>query len=442
MAASERYFVFLLLNFFLLSVCCLPEPGKKDLHFDKNRTYGGFSKTMSKGYTVAIKGKCSGASKVQINWRLVVSECAEQFSFSKDTDDSLRSLRYSFVNHSLTGIQQVTCGSVIHLQDLSNQKEIIVFPRPVPEESKPGDDAKKSKPSKATSNKPGSSAGDDTKKQASTNPKQSPTPTSGTAVGEKKLNLKIVKKPDDHSRRKRDTNTEEVNNDDVETEIEEAGEPSTAVTTDAEEPSKAASKVKANNQVCVTKHDGVFLLIVNAFPVDEKKTSDEEKPTEKEFQLTLNVEMKAKRGYLSASDWPLYPFYGSMSLLYVFYGIVWLVVSACQWRDLLRIQFWIGGVIALGMLEKAVFFSEYNNINITGETSPGLTIFAELVSCVKRTLARILVIIVSMGFGIVKPRLGTTLHRVLGVGALYFILATVEGCFRALHPKSDPADSS
>lgn len=31
-----------------------------------------------------------------------------------------------------------------------------------------------------------------------------------------------------------------------------------------------------------------------------------------------------------------------------------------------------------------------------------LTIFAELVSCVKRTLARILVIIVSMGFGIVK----------------------------------------
>ena len=27
-----------------------------------------------------------------------------------------------------------------------------------------------------------------------------------------------------------------------------------------------------------------------------------------------------------------------MSLLYVFYGVVWLIVSACQWRDLLRIQ--------------------------------------------------------------------------------------------------------
>ncbi|KAM7432859.1 Transmembrane protein 87A [Porites harrisoni] len=126
-----------------------------------------------------------------------------------------------------------------------------------------------------------------------------------------------------------------------------------------------------------------------------------------------------------------------MSLLYVFYGVVWLIVCACQWRDLHRIQFFIGGVIALGMLEKAVFFSEYNNINITGETNPALTILAELVSCVKRTLDRILVIIISMGFGIVKPRHGTVLHRVLFVGGLYFILAAVEGCFRFLHPKSD-----
>jgi Lung seven transmembrane receptor len=43
-----------------------------------------------------------------------------------------------------------------------------------------------------------------------------------------------------------------------------------------------------------------------------------------------------------------------MCLVYVIYGIAWLVVSFCQWRDLLRIQFWIGGVILLGMLEKVI----------------------------------------------------------------------------------------
>ena len=36
-----------------------------------------------------------------------------------------------------------------------------------------------------------------------------------------------------------------------------------------------------------------------------------------------------------------------------------------------------------------------------------------------------------------RPRLGTALHRVLGVGGLYFILAAIEGCFRSLHVSTD-----
>jgi Lung seven transmembrane receptor len=49
-----------------------------------------------------------------------------------------------------------------------------------------------------------------------------------------------------------------------------------------------------------------------------------------------------------------------MCLVYVIYGIAWLVVSFCQWRDLLRIQFWIGGVILLGMLEKVILWLIFN----------------------------------------------------------------------------------
>lgn len=91
-----------------------------------------------------------------------------------------------------------------------------------------------------------------------------------------------------------------------------------------------------------------------------------------------------------------------MCLVYIVYGAVWLTVSFCQWRDLLRIQFWIGGVILLGMLEKATFYAEYLSINNTGEVVKGAVLLAEWVSCGKRTLARMLVIIVSLGFGIVK----------------------------------------
>lgn len=41
-----------------------------------------------------------------------------------------------------------------------------------------------------------------------------------------------------------------------------------------------------------------------------------------------------------------------------------------------------------------------------------------------------LIIIVSVGFGVVKPRLGSTLHKVVGVGFIYFILCSIEGVMR------------
>lgn len=50
---------------------------------------------------------------------------------------------------------------------------------------------------------------------------------------------------------------------------------------------------------------------------------------------------------------------------------------------------------------------------------------------------RMLVIIVSLGFGIVKPRLGSTMHRVVAIGALYFAIASIEAYLRIMKPKND-----
>ncbi|XP_065051994.1 transmembrane protein 87A-like [Rhopilema esculentum] len=192
-------------------------------------------------------------------------------------------------------------------------------------------------------------------------------------------------------------------------------------------PNQRKTRSVVNSEV-KTPMSGAYMLVINA----------RAKP-ETNFKLVIAVEIKGKRGYLSATEWPLLPFFGVMSLVYAVYAAGWFVASCLNWRDLLRIQFWIGAVVALGMLEKALFFSEYQNVNHTGEESNGLVVFAELISCVKRTLARILVIIVSMGFGIVKPRLGSALPKILACGLLFFILATVEGCFRALSPKAAPS---
>lgn len=55
-------------------------------------------------------------------------------------------------------------------------------------------------------------------------------------------------------------------------------------------------------------------------------------------------------------------------------------------------------------------------------------------------MARVLIIIVSVGYGVVKPRLGSTLNQVqlfpdlisqvAGVGIVYFVFSTIEGLAR------------
>lgn len=49
--------------------------------------------------------------------------------------------------------------------------------------------------------------------------------------------------------------------------------------------------------------------------------------------------------------------------MYILYALLWFIWAACYWKDLLRIQFWIAGVIFLGMVEMAVFCAEYENTN-------------------------------------------------------------------------------
>lgn len=45
-------------------------------------------------------------------------------------------------------------------------------------------------------------------------------------------------------------------------------------------------------------------------------------------------------------------------------------------------------------------------------------------------MAHVLIIIVSVGYGVVKPRLGSTLNQVTAVGVLYFVFCSIEGITR------------
>ncbi|XP_045142435.1 transmembrane protein 87A isoform X1 [Echinops telfairi] len=176
-----------------------------------------------------------------------------------------------------------------------------------------------------------------------------------------------------------------------------------------------------------TWQDAPYIFIVH---VGISSSKDSLKENSLGNLFTMTVEVRGPYEYLTLEEYPLMIFFMVMCIVYVLFGVLWLAWSACYWRDLLRIQFWIGAVIFLGMLEKAVFYAEFQNIRYKGESVQGALILAELLSAVKRSLARTLVIIVSLGYGIVKPRLGVTLHKAVVAGALYLLFSGMEGVLR------------
>ena len=91
------------------------------------------------------------------------------------------------------------------------------------------------------------------------------------------------------------------------------------------------------------------------------------------------------------------------------------------WKDIIHLHYHITAVIALGMCEMAVWYFEYANFNATGTRPMGITLWAVTFRTVKKTLSRLLLLVVSMGFGVVRPTLGGITSRVMLFGVVYFV---------------------
>ncbi|BFG22997.1 hypothetical protein CerSpe_092710 [Prunus speciosa] len=126
-------------------------------------------------------------------------------------------------------------------------------------------------------------------------------------------------------------------------------------------------------------------------------------------------------GYLPGKMAPLMTFFGLMSLAYLVLGLFWFLRFLQYWKDIIQLHYHISAVIGLGMCEMALWYFEYANFNSTGTRPMGITIWAVTFSAVKKTVSRLLLLVVSMGYGVVRPTLGGITSKVLLLGVTYFV---------------------
>jgi len=144
-------------------------------------------------------------------------------------------------------------------------------------------------------------------------------------------------------------------------------------------------------------------------------------------------------GFLPGELFHFLPFYGCMSLLYLALGVLWFILCARYWRELLRLQNCISGVIALGMVETATWYFDYVSFNSTGTRGLVPVIVGVFASTVKKTVSRLLVLVVSLGYGVVRPTLGAVGKRVVCLGVVYFVFSMILDTVSNISPITDIA---
>ncbi|KAI5067438.1 hypothetical protein GOP47_0017966 [Adiantum capillus-veneris] len=134
---------------------------------------------------------------------------------------------------------------------------------------------------------------------------------------------------------------------------------------------------------------------------------------------------KNPTGYLPGSMAPLLGFFGIMSLAYILLGFVWFLHALWLWKNMSKLQNQITVIIALGMLEMTLWYFDYANFNTTGQRPVGITFWAVTFGALKKTLSRLLLLGVSLGYGIVRPTLGAQTTKAGSLAVTYFVAAEV-----------------
>jgi len=147
-------------------------------------------------------------------------------------------------------------------------------------------------------------------------------------------------------------------------------------------------------------------------------------------------------GYLSGELFPLIYFDLILGFCYVGLGILWVILFFRYRSTALRVQYWISLVIIMGFLESMVDYGDLNGQNKSGKFSTAGLFFTTLLGTLKRGFARSLVLLVSMGYGIVVPTLPRKVtFKIIAITVAYMVFRFFSAYLPGL-PSQQSAESS
>ena len=134
------------------------------------------------------------------------------------------------------------------------------------------------------------------------------------------------------------------------------------------------------------------------------------------------VEFRNAYGELPAAQIAKLPFYGGLVIVYALMGLAWGFLYYTNRSDILAVQNYITAI--LGFLVIEIFmtwlFYDFQNRHGLNFGAKALLVVVSILSAGRNSFSFFLLLIVCMGYGVVKPTLGKTMLFVRWLAAAHF----------------------
>ncbi|KAL1628623.1 Membrane protein ptm1 [Neofusicoccum ribis] len=144
-------------------------------------------------------------------------------------------------------------------------------------------------------------------------------------------------------------------------------------------------------------------------------------------EYTAIAEFRNAYGELPAAQIAKLPFYGAMALVYAVIGVFWGFLYVQHRSDILAVQNYITAIIVFLVVEMLMTWGFYDYQNRYGN-NVGNKIFMIVVSILnagRNSFSFFLLLIVCMGYGVVKHTLGKTMLYVRWLAVAHFVFGVI-----------------
>lgn len=143
--------------------------------------------------------------------------------------------------------------------------------------------------------------------------------------------------------------------------------------------------------------------------------------------VTGRTTWRNPHGYLPGMMRHTRPFFGTLALAYgglVFWWTAKVAKVHVKRPDVLtQLHHCVTAVVAASFTEAFLWYADYEYFNAVGVRPVALTLLAVFFSAARESASRTLVLVVSTGYGVVRPTLGGLSTKVVGLGTAYFVAA-------------------